>query len=397
MLLKSAVTGEKLPLPDGFTLESAADIIQKQHLLPLTYQGALNCGLSQDTPMMQQLLRVFYRHMIRSERQMRSVQRIFDAFEENAIHYMPVKGCNMKCLYPKSELRSMGDADILIRLEQYDRIRPIMQSLGFAEELETDHVYLWHNDALHVELHKCLAPPEDTDYHAYYGTGWRLAAQQTGFRHDPTPEDTFLFLFVHFARHYRYSGIGLRHVMDLYVYRRAFPALDQSYLCAELTKLRLLTFYHNTCRLLDTWFDGAAGDAVTEHMAQFIFSGGSWGSMEHFALSKEARYASRTGAVHHAKPKMLLRSIFPPYRTMCGRYAVLDRCPVLLPAMWVVRWAQALVLRPENIGRAAQRAHVVSNETVDAHWQSLRYVGLDFDDQAAAEQGRTDESNAKIT
>ena len=46
---------------------------------------------------------------------------------------MPLKGCNMKALYPSPELRVMGDADILIRVEQYDRIRPIIQSLGFEE------------------------------------------------------------------------------------------------------------------------------------------------------------------------------------------------------------------------------------------------------------------------
>ena len=38
----------------------------------------------------------------------------------------------MKALYPAPELRVMGDADVLIRLEQYEKIVPLMEKMGFV-------------------------------------------------------------------------------------------------------------------------------------------------------------------------------------------------------------------------------------------------------------------------
>ena len=51
-LVRSAITGEKLPLPAGFRLEEADRLIRDHSLLPLAYQGAYNCGISPKEPLM---------------------------------------------------------------------------------------------------------------------------------------------------------------------------------------------------------------------------------------------------------------------------------------------------------------------------------------------------------
>ena len=127
ILLGSAVTGEKRQLPEDFTLESALPIIKKQNLLSLAFQGALNCGISPKEPVMQKLMQQYLLYLVRSEKQMLAVQQLFDAFEENGIDYLPLKGCQMKQLYPKPELRVMGDADILIRAGQYSQAEQWMR------------------------------------------------------------------------------------------------------------------------------------------------------------------------------------------------------------------------------------------------------------------------------
>ena len=130
-LLKSAVTGEAYPLPESFSLEAAGGIIQRQSLVPLAFQGAYNCKLLDQSELMQSYQLKYYQYLMKSEHQMRALERIFQAFEENGIEYMPLKGCNMKKLYPKPELRPMGDADILIHTDQHEKISTIMRKLGF--------------------------------------------------------------------------------------------------------------------------------------------------------------------------------------------------------------------------------------------------------------------------
>lgn len=377
-LLKSAVTGEKLTLPEGFSLQEACRTAKKQNLIPLVYQGAVNCGLPGSDPVMQQLFQASCRYLLRSEHQMATVERIFRGLEENGIPYMPVKGCNMKTLYPKPELRPMGDADILIHPEDHDRIRPVMEQAGLAYRIEDDHTFVWHSPVLHVELHKSLVPPSDEDYIGYYGTGWQLAKKGEGCRYDLSPEDTYLFLFTHLARHYRGGGIGCRHVLDLYVYRRAYPRLDDNYIEGELRKLQLTRFHENILQLLEVWFGAGEENEVTRVITDFLFSGGSWGTVKNQTLADEVKNARKAGKVKNSGAKAFLRALFPPLGYMTYTYEVLRRHPYLLPLMWVVRWFHILLRSPGKIRRKLPILKSVDDAGIRAYQQALELVGLDF-------------------
>ena len=59
---------------------------------------------------------------------------------------------------PLPETFSLEEADGLIRMEQYEKIIPIIENLGFAQGEETDHELHWSSKGLFVELHKWLIP-----------------------------------------------------------------------------------------------------------------------------------------------------------------------------------------------------------------------------------------------
>ena len=276
LLLKSAVTGETCQLPEDFSLVEALPVIHKHH-----------CGLDGMSPVMLELLRRYFTRMMHSEAQMAAVSRLLSVFEEKGIHHMPLKGTNMKARYPKPELRIMGDADILIRVEQYDSIRSILESLGFVPMMETDHEYVWESGELTLELHHQLIPSNDHEYCAYFGNGWRLAKHRDGFRYAMTPEDEWIHLLTHFAMHYLTGGIGCRHTLDLWVYLRCFPDMDEAYIRTQLSRLRLLDFYDNVCHLLKVWFEGGVEDDRTVLMTDFIFYGHSWKTFEKHLRSDE--------------------------------------------------------------------------------------------------------------
>lgn len=377
-LLKSAITGEKCPLPEGFCLEEALPIFRQHHMITLAYAGAAGCGISPREPVMQQLFQSYLKAMLVSERQMKDVSRIFSAFDENGIDYLPLKGSKMKTLYPKPELRIMGDADILIRMEQYDRIRPIMVSLGFTEGGETDHELVWESPALHLELHKRVVPTYDQDYYAYFGDGWDRAVPEAGTRYAMSREDEFIFLFTHFCKHYRYGGIGCRHVADLWVWLRTYPDMDEGYIRAELEKLKLLAFYENIRALIACWFGSGEKSEKTDYITEFILSCGSWGTMENFLQSLALRDAASGGSVRSNRAAGILRALFPPLQTMAKRYSVLHKAAWLLPVFWPVRWVTALLFRRENIRAEQKFQQAVTEDKVTLRQQALQYVGLDF-------------------
>ena len=152
----------------------------------------------------------------------------------------------------------------------------------------------WRSKHLHVELHKCLVPIADEDYFEYYKTGWQLAIKGEGSRYDMSREDDYLFMFTHFARHFRIGGIGSRHVVDLYVYRSAYPDMNMDYIQAELRKLQLLEFHQNVVEMLDAWFLGEEDNEATLLVTNIVFSGNSWGTEEAGVLSQVIKASQKT-------------------------------------------------------------------------------------------------------
>ncbi len=377
-LLKSAITGQCLPLPEGFDLEAAYQPLKKHHMAPLLYEGAVTCGLSRDLPVMKQLFQSYCRSLLISEGQLAQLRRIFDAFDKKGIDYLPLKGCCMKPRYPKPELRSMGDGDILIRLEQRGEIDSVLEELGFQFMEETDHELVWQSKKLYLELHKHLIPSYNKDYHPYFGTGWQLARHKAHGLHTMEPEDELLFLFTHFAKHFRDGGIGCRYVVDLWVFFRSFPELDEKKVEEELEKLQLLEFYSNIRDLIACWFADAPGSEKLDVITDFIFASGSWGQSESRVVSRAVRDGKHAPLGFSGRLLYLWQTAFPPVDVLRGKYTVLKKAPWLLPLVWLVRPFYKVFFEFSTLKRQERNLEALSRENLSDRRSMLRYVGLDY-------------------
>lgn len=376
-LLKSAVIGQRYPLPEGFSLAEAGELIRRHHIAPLVFQGAVTCGIPRSHPDMAPLFQAYCKALMVSEGQLRQLSRIYAAFDEAGIDYLPLKGCLMKHRYPKPELRTMADADILIRPEQYDRIKPIMEALGFTFQTESDHELIWHSPALHLELHKRLIPSYHRDMSPFFDRVWENAERQTGCRYRMKPEDEWIYLFTHYAKHYRDSGIGCRHVLDLWVYRQSCPGQDELAVRAELTRMGLREFYDNTMSLLASWIKGMPMTDITRVMTEYIFLSGSWGTGENSALSAALRSA-RGSSDASGRRRYLMAYLFPAREDMVRRHPVLKKAPFLLPVLWLVRLGYKVLLCPRELRRKSRDMAHMTPENVRLRREMLELVGLAY-------------------
>lgn len=379
VLLKSAVTQQAQPLPDGFSIEEAVVLSKPHHIATAVYEGALLCGVDPTQPVMQSLFLKTCKAVQISTMQMLEVERLCRAFHENGIDYMPLKGCILKQLYPRPELRMMGDADILIRMEQYDKIRPLMQSLCFEEKYESDHELVWQSEGLFLELHKCLIPSYNKDFYAYFGEGWERAQVQGGTCYAMSAEDTMVFLFAHFAKHYRDGGIGCRHVLDLWVYLRAYPRLDEEYMEQQLQKLGLLAFYRNIRRLIAFWFEDGEADETTEFISDFVLGGGSWGTMASKTVSRTIRVENHSHLGVGGKLAYLWGIAFPNINALKEKYTILKKCRFMLPLVWLWRPFYKVFFESQSLKMRKKQMQAVTSESLDARRQALQTVGLDSD------------------
>ena len=374
-LIRSALTQQPYKLPDDFSIEDAAEIIRLHCIATLCYEGAALCGVPTDTPFMEELFKVYCATTIKSIRQEAAVSKLFHAFESSGIDYIPLKGCRMRPLYPKPELRNMGDADVLIRPEQYDRVVPIVRKLGYELYAQTDHDYSWTSNDLFLELHHRLMPPEEIAYTAIYEDGWLSAKPQFGSRWEFSPEDEWLYLFDHFTKHY-ITGVGIRQVSDLWMFLKTFPDLDKAYIERQLAKLNFGEFYTNVLSLISVWFDDAQPTEKADFMTDYIFSSGTWGTLETKEASKLAYEAEKRIPIPAMFLKRIWRFFFPKREYL----------EIVFPKLREHRWLYLFYafvrpfVRITNDRLAPKRWYNIllffSKKSLDNKQNHLAYVGL---------------------
>lgn len=377
-IVRSALTEEKFNIPDDFNFQQACITAYNCNISSILYYGAINCGISPEKQEMQQLFSEVCRYILISQRQNYQINCITAAFEENGIDYMLLKGGNIRKLYLKPEMRIMGDADILIRIEQYDLIKSVMKQIGLTECYESDHEYVWSNKNLLVELHKKLIPSYNKDYYSYYSDGWSFTKQSSKHQNcfEFSPEDELIYIFTHFAEHYRSTGAELRSMIDMWVFREKNKNLDEKYIYEELKKLNLEDFYTNVLYTLDVWFKDASSNEITDIITNSVLSHNPCNKKEIYLISEAAKLSN--GSVKSGKTRKLLRMVFTPFKPLSDLYPILKKVPVLLPFAWVYHWFDVFINRRANITKRNNERKLLSESRISEYYNSLKKVGLDY-------------------
>ncbi|MBR0445667.1 MAG: nucleotidyltransferase family protein [Oscillospiraceae bacterium] len=379
-LIKSAITGEAVSLPEKYSMERTQRLLQEQGLLPIGFVGAGNCGYPADSEIMLFLLDYYCMATVHSEQQLELIEKISQAFEKNGIDYMPVKGAILKTMYPSHELRGMSDADILIREEEYPRIRPVMEKLGFRESGESDHEHIWLHKYLKVELHKRLIPSYNKDFYSFFGEGWDLAKIQNGHRWAMTEEDAFIYNFIHFAKHYRDGEGSSRFVIDLWVHMGKCPQLDMVYIREKMAELRIERFYDHIMAVIDAWFRDGQWSEVTERITQVLFNIDATERKQANAVAQSLHITHDAGDDKKAQKIQKLHAIFPSRDHMNWSYPRWKKVP--LPIAWVLRWLYLVFFRRKAIQRKKEQVQVTAQQR-ENYRKDLEYVGLEFSDGVA--------------
>lgn len=378
-LIKSSFTGERAELPGNFNFSYAYTLAGIHGVIPLLYYGITNSEIVLDAALNDKYFTAVCQGIIICEKQMQELANLSEEFEKNGIDFMPLKGSVIRSMYPKPEMRSMGDADILIKPDQYDKIVPIMEKNHFTYVKENLNELCWKKSPFYVELHRYLVSPSHTDYYAYLGNGWQFAKPEEGFSHKfrMSDENFFVFLFAHFAKHYRSSGIGIRHLTDIWVYLKLKPELDMKYIEQELNKLKMLAFYKNILRTIDAWFENAEFDNITRFITEKIFSSGSFGTSESNIKSTAVKNL-KSGETKHVRSKRIFYMIFLPYKNMCELFPILKKLPLLLPFMWLYRILYTVFNKKEMIAKHCHDIKELSPEQLSQYEKELQMVGLDY-------------------
>ena len=378
-IIKSAFTGEKVFLPEDFDFERAYKLAKHHSVVPLIYYGIVNSNINLEPTLSEKFFTVTCRYVAIGEKQKFECANLIREFEENEIDFMLLKGSVIRSLYPKVEMRAMGDADILIKTEQYNKIIPILERNGFDFIKESSNELVWNKATLHLELHRFLLSPDHEDYFKYFGNGWKFAKLKEGteYEYEMSDEDFFVFMFAHLTKHYRSSGVGIKHITDILVFLNAKPKLNREYVKQELDKLGMLTFYENVIRMVDVWFNNSEFDDITYLITQKIFASGAFGTSESSNKSKVIKEI-KSGKVRKTRAHRFINTVFLPYKNMCLLFPFLKKTPVMLPFMWIYRGLYTLFCKKGTLTKHYKAIKQLSPEQLTQYENDLNAVGLDY-------------------
>ena len=375
-LIRCAFSGEKPMVSGGISVRGIFNFCMAHHILGLVY-GALEkvdyiAGDEEFAEVRQKHDLLVYINL----RQTLDLQRIGEIFSKSGIDYMPLKGAVLKTIYPSPVMRVMGDIDILVRESEKDEIVALMQENGYNFVKESDHELIFGYTPACIELHKRLIPSYNLDYNRYYEDSWKFAKKSCGNEYAMTDEDFFVYIFTHFAKHYRDCGAGIKYIVDFYVFLKEKPNLNMAYIEEQFKKLKLFEFYRNILDLIGVWFYGEEDTEKTDFLTTRIFAGGVYGNGDNSGLSSLLKISKKH---KHYRLVALMRLIFPSVRDMKNIFPVLNKCVLLLPIMYIVRIISKIV-QPKKVAQAINKMNGVakSAEEVERYKSELNYVGLDY-------------------
>ena len=260
---------------------------------------------------------------------------LFKYLDSECIWHMPLKGAVMKDYYPAYGMREMSDNDILFDPSCRVKVKEYFESCGYEVEEygeSNQDVYLKapvSNFEMHTALFRedhILKFPEIYDYYKHVKE--RLLKEKNGCEYRFSNEDFYIYMTAHEYKHYTGNGMGLRSILDIYVFMNKFAdTLDMKYIEGELKKLGIAEFEHESRNLAMNLFSSGKCTDEEKKMFEYIVFSGTYGKRDNAIINRIKKTGSK-GAV--GKLKYVWGRFFPPVERLKFKYPVFFKYKILL-------------------------------------------------------------------
>ena len=299
---------------------------------------------------------------------------------KEGIDHLLFKGYVVRELYPVPELRSFGDVDFLIRVEDRQKCDELMIREGFERKTDWEPVYSYARDLEYYEIHTDVMEidvSDKADYKGYYKAVWDHAYKKDENSHTYYLDDEYhlMYLLTHIAKHIASSGAGIRMYLDIAFYLQKYrDIIDWNHFKEELKVLAFEDFVNMVFSAVQKWFGVESpielrpiDDEVMDNFLDFTLDGGTFGHYGRDGGLDALKKDSRNDTEEVNRTRTLLRRAFPSASTIESRYTYLQGKHWLLPVAWVHR----LIKTRDSFGEHVQQAKSIM-ETDDEEVLKLR-------------------------
>lgn len=282
-----------------------------------------------------------------------SFLNVYKKLREKNLNVLVVKGLVLRNIYPIPDNRPSNDEDLYVELKDYEAAKEVFLENGYMIVKESDmETTLANNSGVSIELHTSLFSEDNKaygNYQEYFKDGFKdvlvhniNGVEVLSLNH----ENHYLFLILHFIKHFFHGGIGIRQVLDLIIYAESFGEyIDWNKIYKILENNRVLHLYENVIAIAEEYL-GFNTDKVMlpknydknncdyQALLDDIIDAGVFGQ----STAERKHTATMTlNALSDEGKSNVFKSIFPTFNEMKGKFEYLNKYPFLLPIAWFTR------------------------------------------------------------
>ena len=292
------------------------------------------------------------------------IGNVIDAFNAAGIMSIVLKGMAINKCYPYPELRTMGDADILVNEYDMDRATQILENMGYIAEKDkkTKHVEFFKKNFLSIELHRLLV---DYDFiknkENFHKEIWKdpveieLGAVKA---YSLSWDMQIIHLCMHMASHISYGGFGLRQLADfVMVVETKRDQLNWNIIKEKSIEYGISQFLYAIYAVCNRLFQidippeiisrNENNDEKVQNLIEDILLGGNFGKQD---IKRSAANViinnTDKGEFKNLRNRFYryIHILFPNRDLMSRRYKYIyvKKSPIFLPLAWIHRIAYGI-------------------------------------------------------
>lgn len=338
-------------------------IAKKHNLVSIMAQAMEKLGFESDSDIWKRWLKEKNQLIYKSVLMDVEREAIQDFFEKNNIWYMLLKGMVIRKYYPAPELREMADNDILFDNKYSKEVYEFMTARGYKSD---DYNKGYHDEylkppAYNFEMHRQLvSSKERPKWYEYYKDVKSILIKDTNENRETaansesnntsnqfyfSDNDFYVYFIVHTYKHFLNSGMGLRTVLDVYLYvSNLQEKLDFDYIEEQLKKLDAYdfeqTFRSIAFKMFDEnledrkWWD--LFDAKEQEMLSYVLDAGTYGNLEN-SVAHKMGYTKGEKKKTSDKAKYIFRRLFPSMDTIEEFFPFFYKHKWAIPFLYIYR------------------------------------------------------------
>lgn len=264
-----------------------------------------------------------------------TVKAVCEEFEKHKVNLVLLKGAVIKNLYPEMTMRTMGDTDIILKEEEFEKAKEIFES--FSYETNAD-----------IHGNPVFLKEKNYKFEAFFELStidnvWKKVDNIKGkdFIYTLNTEMFMYHLVTHLAKHVKYKGAGIRNLCDIYLFMKN-NKINYEIVKNELEKKGLTTFFETLVKLIELVFDykdeKLKSDALKEdalELLSFMLRYGVYGAQSENNVFVNSQL--KKSITLREKIIIVFSKFFPGSKKLSDKYMYAKKCVLLLPFAWIHR------------------------------------------------------------